>query len=245
MQRVLSTYRYVHQPLAALLLAEFARAGIGGLEVFCSPLHFDYRSPQTVRELAGALSEHGIALHSLHSPTERELAPGRQSGVPLSISDPERIRRVDAVDQVKRALEVAERNLTANRQHLQAEVDWVEGDAFQILRDWSEAAEKFNTIVLDPPAFAKTKRDLDSALRGYKELNLRALKMLRTGGILVTCSCSYHVGQADFLDMLASAALDAHRTLRLIEVRGQAKDHPILLSVPESSYLKCVIASVS
>ncbi len=99
--------------------------------------------------------------------------------------------------------------------------------------------------MLDPPAFAKSKRDLDAALRGYKELNLRALKMLRPGGILVTCSCSYHVSQSSFLEMLAAAALDAHRTLRLLEVCGQAKDHPILLNLPETAYLKCVIASVS
>jgi 23S rRNA (cytosine1962-C5)-methyltransferase len=80
---------------------------------------------------------------------------------------------------------------------MKAEVDWVEGDAFQILRDWSDAGEKFDTIVLDPPAFAKTKRAVEGALRGYKELNLRALKMLRPGGLLVTCSCSHHVGWAE------------------------------------------------
>src|SRR5579859_7853569 len=100
-------------------------------------------------------------------------------------------------------------------------------------------------IVLDPPAFAKSKRDLDAAMRGYKELNLRALKMLRPGGVLVTCSCSYHVTETSFLDMLAGAAVDAHRTVRLLEVRGQAKDHPILLNVPETAYLKCIIACVS
>jgi 23S rRNA (cytosine1962-C5)-methyltransferase len=82
-------------------------------------------------------------------------------------------------------------------------------------------------------------------MRGYKELNLRSLKMLRPGGTLVTCSCSYHVSQADFLEMLASAARDAHRTLRLLEVRSQAKDHPILLDVPETAYLKCIIVRVS
>ncbi len=82
-------------------------------------------------------------------------------------------------------------------------------------------------------------------MRGYKELNLRALKMLRPGGILVTCSCSYHVSQASFLEMLAGAALDSHRTLRVLEVRGQAKDHPILLNLRETAYLKCVIAGVS
>ena len=114
------------------------------------------------------------------------------------------------------------------------EIEWIEANAFDLLKDYSSSDRRYDTIVLDPPAFAKTKRDLDAALRGYKELNLRALKMLRPGGILVTCSCSYHVSQSNFLEMLASAALDAHRTLRLVEVRGQAKDHPILLNVPET-----------
>ena len=121
----------------------------------------------------------------------------------------------------------------------------VEANAFDLLRDYADAGRRYDTIVLDPPAFAKSKSNLETALRGYKELNLRALKMLRPGGMLVTCSCSYHVDQTSFLDMLGSAASDAHRTLRLIEVRGQAKDHPVLLNVPETSYLKCVIASVS
>jgi len=109
MQRILSTYRYIHQQLAPPLLAEIARAGITRLEVFCAPAHFGYRSPETVSDFASALEDYGLHLHSLHSPTERGLAPGRESGVPISICAPERIRRVDAVDEVKRALEVAER----------------------------------------------------------------------------------------------------------------------------------------
>src|SRR6202161_1171080 len=109
MQRVLSTYRYVNQPLGAALLAEIARAGITSVEIFCSPRHFNYREPQAVRELADGLGEYRLELHSLHSPTERDLSPGRESGVPISISDTERIRRLDAVDEVKRTLEVAER----------------------------------------------------------------------------------------------------------------------------------------
>ena len=82
-------------------------------------------------------------------------------------------------------------------------------------------------------------------MRGYKELNLRARKMLRPGGILVTCSCSYHVGAADFLEVVADAARDAHKSVRVLENRGQAKDHPILLNVPETSYLKCLLATVT
>ena len=148
---------------------------------------------------------------------------------------------VTGVDSSRPALEVADQNAALNKR----EIEWIEANAFDLLKDYSSSHRLYDTIVVDPPAFAKTKRDLDAAIRGYKELNLRALKMLRPDGILVTCSCSYHVGQSDFLGMLASAALDSHRTLRLIEVRGQAKDHPVLLNVPETSYLKCVIASVN
>jgi len=148
---------------------------------------------------------------------------------------------VTGVDSSRPALEVADKNATLNGR----DIEWIEANAFDLLKDYASSNRRYDTIMLDPPAFAKTKRDLEAALRGYKELNLRALKMLRPGGILVTCSCSYHVSQSNFLEMLANAALDAHRTLRLIEVRGQAKDHPILLNVPETAYLKCVIASVS
>jgi len=152
--------------------------------------------------------------------------------------------RVTGVDSSRPALEVADQNAALNRRDNQPEIEWIEANAFDLLKDYASSNRRYDTIVLDPPAFAKSRRDLDAALRGYKELNLRALKMLRPGGILVTCSCSYHVTQTSFLEMLASAALDAHRTLRLIEVRGQAKDHPILLNVPETAYLKCVIVNV-
>src|SRR5215469_12766788 len=109
MQRILSTYRFVHQPLTPELIAEFQRAEIEAMEVFCSGTHFNYREDQKIREFASALGEYRVELHSLHSPTERDLAPGRESGIPISISDIERIRRLDAVDEVKRALDVAER----------------------------------------------------------------------------------------------------------------------------------------
>jgi 23S rRNA (cytosine1962-C5)-methyltransferase len=154
--------------------------------------------------------------------------------------------RITAVDSSRPALEVADANAILNRELLGGkEIEWIEGNAFDLLKDYAGSGQRYDTIVLDPPAFAKSKRELDAALRGYKELNLRALKMLRSGGVLVSCSCSYHVSQADFLEMLAAAALDVRRTLRLLEVRAQAKDHPVLLNVPETSYLKCVISNVS
>ncbi len=109
MQRILSTYRFINQPLGSAMLGEIAAAGFSGVEVFCAPQHFSYRDSQAIRELGDALGEHRLRLHSLHSPTERDLAPGRESGVPISICDPERIRRLDAVDEIKRALDVAER----------------------------------------------------------------------------------------------------------------------------------------
>ena len=166
-----------------------------------------------------------------------------QGGFALHLAP--RCSQVTGVDSSRPALEVADQNAALNSALLQGkEIEWVEANAFDLLKDYSASERRYDAIVLDPPAFAKSKRDLDAALRGYKELNLRALKMLRPGGLLVTCSCSYHVGQSSFLEMLAAAALDAHRTLRLLEVRSQSKDHPILLNVPETAYLKCVISSV-
>ncbi len=151
-------------------------------------------------------------------------------------------RRVTGVDASRAALEGAERNLEANRDRLQgSEVDWVEANAFDLLREWSDSGAQYDTIVLDPPAFAKSKRAAEGALRGYKELNLRALKMLRPGGVLVTCSCSHHVSGAEFTAVVAAAAGDAGRRVRLLERRGAAPDHPVVLTIPETEYLKCLI----
>ncbi len=152
---------------------------------------------------------------------------------------------VAAVDSSRPALEVAEQNEQLNRdQHRAGEIEWIEANAFDLLKDYATAGRQYETIVLDPPAFAKTKRAVPTALRGYKELNLRALKMLRPRGILVTCSCSFRVSEAEFLEMLGSAAADAGRVVRVLEKRGAAQDHPVLLNVPETAYLKCVISEV-
>jgi 23S rRNA (cytosine1962-C5)-methyltransferase len=152
--------------------------------------------------------------------------------------------QVTGIDASRASLEVAEKNFEANRSSLTAQVEWVEGDAFEILRGWSDAGEKFDAIVLDPPAFAKSVRAVEGALRGYKELNLRALKMLHPGGLLVTCSCSHHVSWADLEGSVASAAADAHRRVRLLERHGAAPDHPVVLNLPETEYLKCLVLEV-
>ncbi|HET9184255.1 MAG TPA: class I SAM-dependent rRNA methyltransferase [Candidatus Angelobacter sp.] len=152
---------------------------------------------------------------------------------------------VTALDISREALEVADQNEKLNSGQLRNEIEWYEANAFDLLRDYADAGRQYDMIVLDPPAFAKSKKNLASALRGYKELNLRAMKMVRPGGYLVTCSCSFAVSEADFLEVLNEAAQDAHRSVRIVEKRTQAKDHPILLGVPETFYLKCIILSVA
>ncbi len=153
---------------------------------------------------------------------------------------------VTAVDSSRPALEVAEQNEQLNRDaHTCGEIEWIEANAFDLLKDYSTAGRQYDTIVLDPPAFAKSKKTVETALRGYKELNLRALKMLRQHGVLITCSCSFHVSTAEFSEMLASAAADAGTRLQVLEKRGAAMDHPELVGIPETQYLKCVIAQVT
>jgi 23S rRNA (cytosine1962-C5)-methyltransferase len=149
--------------------------------------------------------------------------------------------KVTGVDSSRQALEAADQNAALNDR----EMEWIEANAFDLLRDYSDSGKKYDTIILDPPAFAKSRQNRAAAMKGYKELNLRALKMLRPGGVLVTCSCSYHVSAADLLEVLASATRDLHRTVRILENRGQAKDHPSVLGIPETAYLKCAILSVS
>jgi 23S rRNA (cytosine1962-C5)-methyltransferase len=114
-------------------------------------------------------------------------------------------------------------------------------NVFDELRELERGGERFDTIVLDPPAFAKNKAAVPKALSGYKEINLRALKLLEPGGFLITCTCSYNVREADFADLLASAAVDAHADVTVVEKRTQSRDHPILMTVPETYYLKCFI----
>lgn len=143
---------------------------------------------------------------------------------------------VTAIDISAVALERARQNAQLNELN---NIEFVEGNVFDLLKSYDDSNQRFDTIVLDPPAFAKNKSALDAGLRGYKEINLRALKLLNPGGTLITCSCSHHVDEPLFLGMIAGAAADAGRELQLIEKRTQARDHPILLAVHETYYLKC------
>jgi len=148
---------------------------------------------------------------------------------------------VEAVDSSAAAVATAEANRQANGI---GNVTFREADVFEVLAGYASARREFSTVVLDPPAFAKSRRNLEAAARGYKEINLRALRLLGPGGVLVTCSCSHHLSEAMLLEIVAEAALDAKRELRVLERRTQAQDHPILLTVPETHYLKCLVLQV-
>lgn len=206
-------------------------------------LHFHYDASagqktgafldQRLNYAAAAAHAHGVALDICTY----------QGGFALHLA--QNCDRVTGVDVSRAALEVADRNLELNAPKLRAEVDWIEADAFELLREYDATSHRFDTIVLDPPAFAKSKRAVEGALRGYKEMNLRALRMLRAGGKLITCSCSHHVAREEFVAAIATAAADAGRRVQVLETRAAAPDHPEILTLPETAYLKCLICRVA
>jgi 23S rRNA (cytosine1962-C5)-methyltransferase len=151
-------------------------------------------------------------------------------------------REVLGIDFSAEAVALAEANARLNG--LAGRCSFRTANAFDELRNLERAGEKFDLAILDPPAFTRSKENLEGALRGYKEINLRAMRLLPPGGFLVTCSCSYHLSEEQFLEVVLAAARDARRTLRLVELRRQARDHPILPTHPESYYLKCLILQV-
>ncbi|MGQ9921391.1 MAG: class I SAM-dependent rRNA methyltransferase [Desulfobacca sp.] len=153
-----------------------------------------------------------------------------------------RARRVTAVEASAFSLQVAEENARLNGL---ANIHWVQANVFDFLKKAVSAGQQYDLIILDPPAFAKSRADRQAAVKGYRDLNRRALQLLRPGGILVTNSCSYNLPLNAFLDLLRQAAQEAQRSARLIDCRGAARDHPALLALPESSYLKCIVALTS
>jgi 23S rRNA (cytosine1962-C5)-methyltransferase len=162
-----------------------------------------------------------------------------QGGFALTVAD--RSAHVEGIDMAPAAVEAARRNQQLNSI---SNATFREGNTFDLLKEYDEAGRRFQTVILDPPAFAKNRDAVPAARRGYKEINLRALKLLKSGGYLVTCSCSYHITEPLFLQLLAEAANDARKTIVVVERRTQAQDHPILLTMPETHYLKCLIVKV-
>jgi 23S rRNA (cytosine1962-C5)-methyltransferase len=162
-----------------------------------------------------------------------------QGGFALTIA--EKCEHVEVIDMAPAAVESGRRNQQLNSI---SNVHFREGNTFDILKEYDEADRQFQMVILDPPAFAKNRDSVEAAQRGYKEINLRALKILKPGGFLLTCSCSYHIQEALFLQIIAEAANDARRNVVVVERRTQAQDHPILLTMPETHYLKCLIFKV-
>jgi len=162
-----------------------------------------------------------------------------QGGFSLTIAN--HCAHVEGVDMAPAALEAARRNQKLNSI---SNVTFREANTFDLLKEYDEVGRRFDMVVLDPPAFAKNRDSIPAAERGYKEINLRAMKILKPGGYLVTCSCSYHISEATFLQLLAEAANDARKVIAVAERRTQSQDHPILLTMPETHYLKCLILRV-
>jgi len=148
-------------------------------------------------------------------------------------------REVIGVDISSGAVALAAENARLNG--LESACSFLRADVFDLLRDWGRSAERFDTVVLDPPAFVKSKKKLPEAIRGYLTINRRAMELIAPGGYLFTCSCSHHLQREVFLDLLRQAAAQAGRNARLLELRGQAFDHPVLLACPETEYLKCAV----
>ena len=231
-------------PAPGLLWPQDGNAAVAATQFQLNGITFHYDA--NAGQKTGAFLDQRMNYAAARDWAQRLAAGGRaldgfcyQGGFALHLA--EACRAVTGVDASRASLETAERNVAANRERVTTEMDWIEADAFELLRDWSAAGERFDAIVLDPPAFAKSKRAVEGALRGYKELNLRALRMLRPGGLLITCSCSHHVGWTELQAAVASAAADAPRRVRLLERRGAAPDHPVILNVPETEYLKCMV----
>jgi len=253
------------QDIAAVLVERFGAAGV----IARNDVAVRKREslPLETAVLAGEIPE-SVPIHMNGLRLEADLAHGQKTGVFLdqrenypaaaryargqaldcftstggfALHMAARCESVEAVDSSGPALERARKNAEANGI---GNIEVREADIFELLSGYASARRQFSTIVLDPPAFAKSRANLDGAVRGYKDINLRALRLLGPGGILVTCSCSHHLSEAMFLQLLAEAALDAGRTLRVAERLTQARDHPILLTVPETHYLKCLIVEV-
>lgn len=231
------------------------------------PVRAKENLPQEVKALAGEVPER-VRIHMNGLTCQADLVKGQKTGVFLDQRENYRAARsyakghaldcftatggfalhlgsvcesVEAVDSSAASLETAKANAEANDIR---NLSFHQADVLDYLPSLVSARRTFDIVVVDPPAFTKSRGALEGAARGYKEINLRALRLLNSGGTLVSCSCSHHMSEAHFLEIIASAALDCGKQLRVLERRTQSQDHPILLTVPETHYLKCLIFEV-
>jgi 23S rRNA (cytosine1962-C5)-methyltransferase len=199
--------------------------------------YYDLRNGQKTGSFLDQRENHAVAAQ--YSSGEVLDCFAYQGGFALTVAG--KSEHVEAVDMATAALNAARRNQEANAI---SNVTFREANTFDLLKEYDEVGRRFDTVILDPPAFAKNRASIPAAQRGYKEINLRAMKLLKPGGYLVTCSCSYHIPEPLFLQVIAEAAIDARRTVAIVERRTQARDHLILLTMPETHYLKCLIIRV-
>jgi 23S rRNA (cytosine1962-C5)-methyltransferase len=199
--------------------------------------YYDLRNGQKTGSFLDQRENHAVAAQ--YSSGEVLDCFAYQGGFALTVAS--RSNHVEAVDMAPAALDAARRNQEANAI---SNVTFREANTFDLLKEYDEVGRRFDTVVLDPPAFAKNRASIPAAQRGYKEINLRAMKLIKPGGYLITCSCSYHISEPLFLQILAEAAIDARRTITVVERRTQSRDHPIHLTMPETHYLKCLIIRV-
>jgi 23S rRNA (cytosine1962-C5)-methyltransferase len=250
---VVSALEDLFAPAGILLRADSLARRREGLDTAVRVLSGEVPENVVVREGPVRYRAHlwkGQKTGSFLDQRENHLAAGRYVGETGRILDvfsyaggfalhaANRASSVEAVDSSGAALEAARDNAALNGL---TNLTFTRNNAFDLLRERSDAGESYDAVILDPPAFAKTKRDLPGAIRAYKEINLRAIKLLGPGGVLVSCSCSYHFSLKIMEGTLRSAAADAGAAVRVREWRGQAADHPEILTVPETRYLKCAV----
>ena len=250
---VVSTLEDLLAPAGILLRADSLARRREGLDTAVRVLSGEVPEIVVVREGPVRYKAHlwrGQKTGSFLDQRENHLAAGRYVGEAGRVLDifsyaggfalhaANKASSVEAVDSSGAALEAARDNAALNGL---TNLTFTRNSAFDLLRERSDAGERYDAVILDPPAFAKTKRDLPGAIRAYKEINLRAIKLLGPGGILVSCSCSYHFSREIMEGTLRSAAADAGAAVRVREWRGQAADHPEILTVPETRYLKCAV----
>jgi 23S rRNA (cytosine1962-C5)-methyltransferase len=232
-------------PLEVITLAgeipEKITIHMNGLELTADLLHGQKTGAyldQRENYVAAARYAHGRVLDCFSSTGGFSLHLGQKADAWTK----SRVEFVEGVESSDLAIATARANAEANGI---SNVEFRKADVFDYLSGLPVTKDpRYSTIILDPPAFAKSRKQLEDAERGYRDINYRALRLLGAGGILITCSCSHHVGEAMLLDIVAQAALDAVKTIRVLERRVQAADHPILLTVPETLYLKCLILEV-
>lgn len=246
-----SILRALLDPKGIVLRNDASARALEGLPLERKVLTGDLRGPVEVvegdiRYLADILNGHKTGAY-LDQREHRELVGRLARGKALdcfcyqghfALHCAQRAEAVTALESSREAIAAMEKNIALNGF---SNVTPVEGNAFDLLRAWQRERKRFDTIVVDPPPLARKKAHAADAMRGYKEINLRALKILNPGGCLVTCSCSYHVHEDGFEEILADAAVDARVTVTVVEKRRQARDHPIVLGVPETYYLKCFV----